>query len=171
MMVLMHTFTIYDSDFCDLVPHIVFNDLDINCIIIKEHRDKIFSPQAAGPNHNGKMVLLHTFGYHCDALAQETFNKYWRPGCAHLESYLSAAISPTSRHTEQCDDESQDFIKILQIHRKENPRDLIVGSLNINNLRYEFQTARCIMQTNSWIKWHYVKLNWIKVFLVVNVYI
>ena len=122
MMVLMHTFTIYDSDFCDLVPHIVFNDLDINCIIIKEHRDKIFSPQAAGPNHNGKMVLLHKFGYHCDALAQETFNKYWRPGCAHLESYLSAAISPTSRHTEQCDDESQDFIKVLQIHRKENPR-------------------------------------------------
>ena len=37
-----------------------------------------------------------------------------------------------------CSDEPEDFLCMLQQHRKNNPRNLITGSLNINSIRNKF---------------------------------
>ena len=56
-------------------------------------------------------------------------------------------------HIEQSQsDESRDFLYELQQHRKNNPKNLITGSLNINSTRNKFDTIQHMLQ------WRYIDI-------------
>ena len=45
-----------------------------------------------------------------------------------------------------CPDEPEDFLCMLQQHRKNNPRNLITGSLNINSIRNKFDAVQHMLK-------------------------
>ena len=99
-------------------------------------------------------IVLHKIGDHYNCVSSNSTQPLWHVGndahdydiTVHEYDVKSTDMANENFNVDKATEESasntpRDFLYILQNHRKLNPKNFIIGSLNINNIRNKFESV------------------------------
>ena len=143
----------YDTIFGDLVPIILCNALNVDCMLIMEDSRGIIEAEFIKSAKRGvatnKLIFLHKRGEHYNAISPKSPHVLWQFGRAQLKEKGEVSSStPPPTSTNDGGDTIEDFLHFLKVHRKSYPTNLVTGSLNVNSLRNKFETVKYIAVNN-----------------------
>ena len=161
----------YDSKLGDLIQTIICEVLNVDLIIMEGGTDVIHAKSVV-ERHNTVPIFLYRTGEHYDVIVPKSSQSCWHYGHEYDDNGVddddddndddddddddiskNASINdcedeklPVMSGCLDCSDEPKNFLYKLQQHRKNDPRNLITGSVNISSSRNKFGTVQHMLK-------------------------